>query len=279
MRLLRYGEVGKEKPGILDLQGQIRDLSAEVSDIAGEALSQESLRRLARLDLDALPVVDAGTRLGPCVGAISKIIGVGLNYRDHAASAGLKPPERPVLFMKPPSSISGPCDDVRLPRGSQQLDWEIEVGAIIGTLARDVEPGDGLACVAGYCIVNDITERAWIEQSGQLLEGKGGDTFTPIGPWLVTAEEVGDPAALALQLDLNGRRCQDGNSRDMIFGLAFLISHISRRMTLMPGDVITTGTPAGVGMRMKPPVYLREGDVMRLTVTGLGEQQQRVRTI
>ena len=277
MRLLRHGAVGKEKPGILDHKGQVRDLSAVVGDIANEALSQENLHRLSRLDLDALPMVDAGIRIGPCVGAISKIIGVGLNYRDHAISAGLKPPERPVLFMKPPSSICGPYDAVRLPSGSEHLDWEIEVGAVIGTLARDIEPIDSLRHVAGYCIVNDITERAWIERSGQLLEGKGCDTFTPIGPWLVTADEVGDPGALALMLDLNGRRCQDGNSRDMIFDLAFLISHISRRMTLLPGDIITTGTPAGVGMRMKPPVYLRDGDVMRLTVTGLGEQQQRVR--
>ena len=277
MKLLRHGPAGLEKPGLLDASGRIRDLSGIVADIAGPALSPSGLDALRAIDPAALPLVAEGTRLGPCVGAVGKFICIGLNYADHAAESNMPIPEEPVVFSKWTSAIVGPDDDVEIPRGSVKTDWEVELGVVIGQGGRYIAEEDALAHVAGYCVVNDISEREFqLERGGQWDKGKGCDTFGPIGPWLVTRDEVPDPQELGLWLEVNGRRRQDGNTRTMVFGVARIVSYLSRFMSLQAGDVISTGTPPGVGLGQKPPVYLRAGDVMRLGIAGLGEQRQRV---
>ncbi len=277
MKLLRYGQPGAELPGLLDAEGAIRDLSGIIGDVAGLALEPDSLDRIARIDPQTLPRVDGRPRLGACVGNVSKLVCVGLNYSDHAAEAGQSVPAEPILFQKATTCIVGPDDDVMLPRGSEKTDWEVELGIVIGTRARYVTQDNALDHVAGYCVVNDVSERAYqIERSGQWTKGKSADTFGPIGPWLVTRDEVPDPQALDMFLDVNGQRRQTGNTRTMVFGVRYLVSYISEFMTLLPGDVIATGTPPGVGLGMKPPQFLKAGDVMHLGVAGLGEQRQRV---
>jgi len=277
MKLLRYGLLGQEKPGILDNNGQIRDLSGLVSDIAGAALLPESFARLAKADLAALPPVEPSVRLGAPVGNISKFLCIGLNYSDHAAEAGVDVPKEPVLFMKATSAICGPNDDVVIPRGSAKTDWEVELGVVIGKPAKYVEEQNALSHVAGYCVINDLSERAFqLEGTGQWVKGKSADTFGPIGPWLVTSDEVPDPQCLNLWLEVDGHRYQNGSSAKMVFGVAHLISYISRYMSLQPGDIISTGTPPGVGLGLKPPVYLRPGDRIRLGVDGMGEQTHNV---
>lgn len=277
MKLLRYGPAGREKPGLLDAQGAIRDLSGVVPDIAGEVLLPETLTRLRALDPSKLPRVDFTPRLGACVGHVGKLIAIGLNYSDHAAEAGMAVPAEPVIFLKATSCIVGPNDDIVLPRGSQKTDWEVELGCVIGKPAKYVAEADALSHVAGYCVVHDVSERAYqLEGTGQWVKGKSADTFGPIGPWMVTADEIPDPQGLEMWLDVNGVRRQEGSTKTMVFGVRHLVSYLSRFMSLQPGDVITTGTPPGVGHGMKPPVYLREGDEVRLGVAGLGEQRQRV---
>ena len=278
MKLLRYGPPGQEKPGLVDREGMIRDLSGELSDLTPEHLSHDRLRQLSQLDPASLPAVAGRQRLGVPVAGIRKFIAVGLNYADHAAEAGLELPREPVLFTKAISCLAGPNDDVMLPKDSHKSDWEVELGVVIGTIARYVDKDDALHHVAGYCVVNDLSEREFqLERGGTWDKGKGCDTFGPVGPWLVTAEDAGDPQRLDMWLDLNGKRRQTGNTRTMIFGIAELVAYISRFMTLEPGDLITTGTPPGVGMGVKPvPVYLRPGDVMTLGIGRLGNQNQRV---
>ena len=281
MKLLRHGPRGQERPGVLDADGRVRDLSAVVPDIAGDVLTAAGLARLREIDLATLALVSgtpqAGLRLGPCVGAVGKFICIGLNYADHAAESGMALPAEPVVFSKWTSAISGPDDDVEIPRGSTRTDWEVELGVVIGTGGRYIEPADALAHVAGYCVVNDVSEReVQLERGGgQWDKGKGHDTFGPIGPWLVTADEVPDPQVLDLWLEVDGHRFQNGNTRTMVFQVAQLVSHLSRFMSLQPGDVISTGTPPGVGLGQKPPRYLVAGQVMRLGIQGLGEQRQR----
>lgn len=277
MKLIRHGKPGEERPGLIDAAGRMRDLGEIVPDIAGEALASDYLEKLAALDAEALPLVPAGTRLGPCVGRVGKFICVGLNYADHAAESGMEVPSEPVLFFKATSAICGPDDDVIIPRGSVKTDWEVELGVVIGREARYVTQEDALDHVAGYCVINDLSERAFqMERGGQWVKGKSADTFGPIGPWLVTRDEVPDPQALDIWLEVDGVRHQNGNTRTMIFGIAEIVSYISQFMSLQPGDVISTGTPPGVGLGMKPePVYLRPGQVMRLGIEGLGEQKQR----
>jgi 2,4-didehydro-3-deoxy-L-rhamnonate hydrolase len=278
MKLVRYGVAGEELPGVLDRDGVVRDLSGELPDLTPEHLSPGSLRRLATLNPASLPAVTGQPRLGVPVAGIRKFIAVGLNYADHAAEAGLPVPAEPVLFTKAISCLSGPNDDVMLPRGSRKSDWEVELGVIIGQRVRYVEEAEALNHVAGYCVVNDVSEREYqLERGGTWDKGKGCDTFGPVGPWLVTPDEAGDTQKLKIWLDLNGERRQNGSTRTMIFGVATLIAYISRFMTLEPGDLITTGTPPGVGMGVKPePRYLQQGDVMRLGIEGLGEQTQKV---
>ena len=277
MKLLRYGPKGQEKPGIVDAHGKIRDLSGVVDDIAGDVLSDAGLARLRALDLNALPVVSGEPRIGPCVGRVGKFVCIGLNYADHAAESGLPVPTEPVIFGKWTSAISGPNDDVVIPRGSRKTDWEVELGVVIGKPAKYVDEANALDYVAGYCVVNDVSEREWqIERGGQWDKGKGFDTFGPLGPWLVTRDEIADPQALDLWLEVDGHRYQNGNTRTMVFGVAKLVSYLSACMSLQPGDVISTGTPPGVGLGIKPePVYLKPGQTMRLGVAGLGEQLQR----
>jgi ureidoglycolate lyase len=278
MKLLRYGPVGLEKPGIMHSDGTIRDLSGEVGDIAGDLLSDAGLAALAALDIDALPVVTGDPRLGACVGGVGKFVCVGLNYSDHAAEAGMDVPKEPILFFKATSAMCGPNDDVIIPRGSEKSDWEVELGVVIGTHASYVDEGDALSHVAGYCVINDMSERAFqIERSGQWVKGKSADTFGPTGPWLVTRDEVGDPQNLDMWLEVDGHRYQSGSTKTMVFGVAHLVSYISQFMSLQPGDIISTGTPPGVGMGQKPPVYLRPGQTMRLGIQGLGEQLQTTR--
>ena len=279
MKLCRYGEPGAEKPGLIDADGAIRDLSGEVADIAGDALSAASLDRLSKLDPTTLPAVEGDVRYGPCVGSIGKFMCIGLNYSDHAAETGAKIPEHPILFMKANSAIVGPDDDVVMPRGSQKTDWEVELGVVIGETAKYVSEADALDHVAGYCVVNDVSERHFQSGlTGQWTKGKSCDTFGPTGPWLVTRDEVPDPQSLGMWLDVNGERRQTGNTATMIFTVAQCISHLSHLFTLHPGDVISTGTPPGVGLGMKPePVFLRAGDVMGLGIDGLGSQRQEVR--
>lgn len=277
MKLLRYGPAGQEKPGLLDEAGRMRDLSAHVRDITPDTLSPDGLDRLRRIDPKTLPLVEGSPRLGPCIANVSKLVCVGLNYTDHAKETGAAIPKEPVLFMKATTAICGPNDDVVLPKGSQKLDWEVELGIVIGRKARYVTVHDAPAHIAGYCIVNDVSEREFqIERGGQWTKGKSGDTFAPLGPWLVTADEVPDPQALDLFCEVNGKRMQNGTTRNMIFPVAHIVSYISHFMTLLPGDVIPTGTPAGVGLGMKPQVFLKPGDTMRLGITGLGEQRQKV---
>ena len=277
MKLVRYGHAGREKPGMLDPHGVLRDLSHVVDDIAGDALTNESVERLRALDPEALLKVEGAPRLGAPVGRVGKIICVGLNYADHAAESGQPVPEQPVIFMKATSAIVGAFDDVVMPRGAAKVDWEVELGVVIGDAARDVPRETALDHVAGYLIVNDVSERAFqFDHGGQWVKGKSCDTFAPLGPWLVTRDGIPDPQNLAMWLSVNSHRYQDGNTRTMVFDVAALVSHISRYMTLEPGDVISTGTPPGVGLGQKPPVYLKPGDVMELGIEGLGVQRQRV---
>ena len=277
MKLLRYGPAGAEKPGLLDSAGAIRDLSEVVPDISRETLLPQSIAGLRKLDPNSLPRVSGTPRIGPCVGQVGKFICIGLNYSDHAAESGMAVPSEPIVFMKATSCIVGPNDNIELPRGSQKTDWEVELGVVIGKSAKYVTEQDALSHVAGYCVVNDVSERAYqLEGTGQWVKGKSADTFGPIGPWLVTVDEVPDCGDLNLWLEVDGHRYQDGSTRTLIFGVPFLISYLSKFMSLQPGDIISTGTPPGVGHGKKPPVYLREGNVVRLGVAGLGEQQQRV---
>ncbi len=278
MKLVRYGEMGAEKPGMIDTDGTLRDLSDHVADIAGDALSDETLARLRALDPGALPAVPGTPRLGACVGNIGKFMCIGLNFSDHAAETGAPIPDHPILFLKANSAVVGPNDDVVMPRGSTSTDWEVELGVVIGKAAKYVSADDALDYVAGYCVINDVSERHFQTQlTGQWTKGKSCDTFGPTGPWLVTRDEVGDVQKLAMELNVNGKRMQTGNTDTMIFTVAQIIEHLSGLMTLHPGDVISTGTPPGVGMGMKPPHYLKEGDVIDLTIEGLGTQRQTVR--
>jgi len=277
MKLLRYGQPNKEKPGLLDDDGRIRDLSGVVVDIGGDVLSDESLAGIQKLNLLSLPLVEGEPRLGPCVGNVGKFICIGLNYSEHAAESGMTIPSEPILFMKATSAISGPDDQVILPHGSVKTDWEVELGVVIGVGGKDINQSDALNHITGFCVINDLSERQFqLEQEGQWVKGKSCDTFGPIGPWLVTRDEVPDPQNLDIWLEVNGNRYQDGNTRTMVFTVEFLVSYISRFMSLQPGDVISTGTPPGVGLGMKPPVYLRTGDKISLGIQGLGIQNQIV---
>ena len=281
MKLLRYGPSGQERPGLLDANGRVRDLSAHVDDIAGSVLLPESLARLAALDPDDLPQVtgtpQADLRLGPCIGQIGKFICIGLNYADHAAETGAAIPAEPIVFNKWTSAIVGPDDAIEIPRGSQKTDWEVELGVVIGKGGKYIEEADALDHVAGYCVINDVSEREYqIERGGTWDKGKGCDTFGPTGPWLVTPDEIADVANLAMWLDVDGKRYQDGSTATMIFGVAEIVSYLSRFMSLQPGDVISTGTPPGVGLGQKPPVYLKGGETIRLGIAGLGTQTQKV---
>jgi 2-keto-4-pentenoate hydratase/2-oxohepta-3-ene-1,7-dioic acid hydratase in catechol pathway len=279
MKLLRFGSAGQERPGLLDASGQIRDVSSIVADIGGKFLSTETLKALRAADISKLPLVDTSVRLGPCVGQVGHFIAVGLNYADHAAEAGMALPKEPILFSKAPSCIVGPNDDVVIPKGSTKTDWEAELAIVIGEHAEHVSETDALSKVAGFCICNDVSEREWqIERGGQWIKGKSAPTFGPLGPWLVTTDEIADVQALDIALDLNGKPQQRGSTKTMIFSVRELVCYISRFMALEPGDVITTGTPPGVGMGVKPqPVYLKAGDTMELSITGLGTQRQRVK--
>ena len=277
MKLLRYGPAGAERPGVCDESGAIRDLSGIVNDIAGDVLLPSSIERLKALDLASLPLVSGQPRLGPCVGRVGKMLCVGLNYSDHAAESGMALPAEPILFMKATSCISGPNDDIVLPRGSVKTDWEVELAIVIGQPGKYIPEERALEHVAGYCVANDVSERAFqLEGTGQWMKGKSADSFGPIGPWLVTADEAGDWSNLNLWLDVDGQRFQNGSTRTMVFGVPFLVSYLSRYMSLQSGDLILTGTPPGVGLGRKPPVYLRAGQEVRLGIQGLGEQHQHV---
>ena len=277
MKLLRYGPAGAEKPGLLDAEGTIRDLSEHLPDIDGASLAPAKLQELAALDTAGLPAVDGNPRLGPPVAGVGKLLCIGLNYRDHAEETGAPIPEEPILFMKSTTSIIGPNDEVVLPRGSLKGDWEVELGVVIGSRARYVDEENALDYVAGYCVFNDVSERHFqLEGTGQWVKGKSADTFAPFGPYMVTRDEVPDPQDLHLWLEVDGKRYQDGSTRTMIFSVAHLVSYVSRYMTLVPGDIIPTGTPPGVGLGMKPPVFLKPGNVMRVGIDGLGEQELRV---
>jgi 2,4-diketo-3-deoxy-L-fuconate hydrolase len=276
MKLVRFGEAGREKPGLVDSGGQIRDVSGIVPDITGATLSAESLARLAQVDPSTLPSAPAGQRLGPCVGQVRNFIAIGLNYADHAAETGAPIPAEPIIFNKAPSCIVGPHDDVVIPRGSQKTDWEVELAIVIGERASYVGANEALDFVAGYCVCNDVSEREYqIERGGTWTKGKGCPTFGPLGPWLVTKDEIPDPQNLSMWLDVNGERMQNGSTRTMIFNVAKIVSYVSHFMILEPGDVITTGTPPGVGMGLKPQRFLKAGDVVSLGIEGLGEQRQR----
>ncbi|WP_417812369.1 fumarylacetoacetate hydrolase family protein [Thalassospira alkalitolerans] len=278
MKLLRVGPKGQERPALQHDDGTLRDLSSVVTDIAGDTLLPENLDRLRQVDPATLPVMDNNSRIGPCVGQVGKFICIGLNYADHAKESGMAIPEEPVIFMKATSAICGPNDDVILPKGAEKGDWEVELGVVIGSPIKNVSETEALDHVAGYCVVNDVSERAFqIERGGQWVKGKSADTFGPLGPWLVTRDEVSDPANLSMWLELNGERVQDGSTRTMIFGVAEVVSYLSKFMSLQPGDVISTGTPPGVGLGMSPQRFLKEGDGMRLGIEGLGEQRQTVR--
>lgn len=277
MKLLRFGERGQEKPGVLDERGEIRDLSSVIADIGGDVLLPTGLERLKDVDLSALPRVDGATRLGPCVGGIGKFVCIGLNYVDHAEESGMPIPAEPVVFNKWLSAVCGPNDDVIIPRGSQRTDWEVELGVVIGKPGSHIDEANALDHVAGYCLVNDVSEREYqLERGGTWDKGKGCDTFGPLGPWLVTSDEIPDPQKLGMWLDVDGVRHQSGNTSRMIFSVAQIVAYLSRFMSLHPGDVISTGTPPGVGMGQKPPVYLRAGQVMSLGIEGLGQQRQRL---
>lgn len=276
MKLLRYGEPGQERPGLLDSDGRIRDLTDLIGDLSGTALSPESIAHLQSQDVNSLPLVEGNPRLGPCVGKIGKFICIGLNYADHAAETGADIPKEPIIFNKWTSAIVGPNDNVEIPRNSKKTDWEVELGVVIGKGGRYIDEADALEHVAGYCVINDVSEREFqIERGGTWDKGKGCDTFGPIGPWLVTRDEIADPHQLNLWLEVDGKRYQNGNTRTMIFQIPRLVSYLSQFMSLQPGDVISTGTPPGVGLGIKPePVFLRAGQTMRLGIEGLGEQQQ-----
>ena len=277
MKLLRYGPKGAEKPGLLDANNQIRDLSNIIPDLTGDTVDPSTMARLSALDTNTLPPVEGTPRIGPCVGNVGKLVCIGLNYSDHAKETGSPIPSEPIVFMKATSSINGPDDDIELIRGSVKTDWEVELGFVIGRETKYVTEAQALDHVAGYCIVTDLSEREWqIERQGNWSKGKSGDTYGPIGPWLVTPDEVGDPQSLGLWLDVNGTRYQDGNTNTMIFPVSKIISYLSECMSLQPGDVIATGTPPGVGMGMKPQIFLRAGDAMRVGVEGLGVQAQRI---
>ena len=278
MKLLRTGPLGQERPAILHSDGSIRDLSGVVDDIAGETLTPEGLDKLRGVDAGTLPKVDESTRIGACVGQVGKFICIGLNYADHAEESGMAVPTEPVIFMKATSAICGPNDDVILPPGAEKGDWEVELGVVIGKEAKNVPETQALEHVAGYCVINDVSERAFqLEHGGQWVKGKSADTFGPTGPWLVTRDEVADPANLSMWLELNGEKVQDGSTKTMVFGVAHVVSYLSRYMSLQPGDIISTGTPPGVGFGMTPPKYLKAGDEMRTGIEGLGEQHQAVR--
>jgi len=277
MKLLRHGPIGAERPGLLHKDGTIRDLTGLVPDIAGAVLSDMGLAMLRGIDPGTLPVVDPGTRLGPCVAGTGKFICIGLNYSDHAAETGAKVPPEPIIFMKATSAICGPNDPIVIPRGSEKTDWEVELAVIIGTRAKYVSEADALSHVAGYAVTNDVSERAYqTERSGQWTKGKSCDNFGQIGPWLVTRDEVPDPQALKMWLKVGGQTMQDGSTRTMVYGVKYLVSYLSQFMTLHPGDVISTGTPPGVGLGMKPPRYLKAGEVVELGIDGLGTQRQDV---
>lgn len=277
MKLVRYGAIGSEKPGLIDKDGKLRDLSAQIKDLSGDAFAPASLAKLAALDPASLPLVSGSPRLGSPVGGQPKFIAIGLNYVDHAKEAGMPIPSEPIIFMKANSSLCGPNDDVEKPRGSTKLDWEVELAIIIGTRAKYVSEVDALKYVAGYALCNDVSERNFqIERGGQWTKGKSHDTFGPLGPWLVTPDAVGDVHKLSMWLDVNGKRCQTGSTATMIFNVPKIVSYVSELMTLLPGDIITTGTPPGVGLGMKPPMFLEVGDVMTLGIENLGEQKQKV---
>jgi len=276
MKLLRYGEVGQEKPGLLDNDGNIRDLSAHISDVSGENLSDEQLLMLSQLDQEKLPLVDGNPRIGPCVTNVGKFICIGLNYSDHAAETGAKVPPEPIVFFKATSAICGPNDDIEIPRTSTATDWEVELGVVIGKDTKYIDEADAMDHVAGYCLINDVSERDFqAKRSGQWVKGKSADTFGPIGPWLVTKDDVADPQNLSMYLDVNGVRRQDGSTTTMVYGVAFLVAYLSQFMSLQPGDIISTGTPPGVGLGIKPePIFLKAGDTMELGIEGLGVQNQ-----
>ncbi|MBX3598247.1 MAG: fumarylacetoacetate hydrolase family protein [Rhizobiaceae bacterium] len=277
MKLLRYGPDGLEKPGVLDKDGHIRDLSGIISDIDGACLNADQLKKLSDTELSTLPLVDDKTRIGPCIAKVGKLICIGLNYSDHAAETGAAVPTEPIVFMKATSAISGPYDNLVIPRNSTKTDWEVELGVVIGTKAKYVTEDEAMSHVAGYCVVNDVSEREFqIERQGQWTKGKSADTFAPIGPWLVTKDEVSDPQNLSLWLKLNGQTMQDGSTRTMVFGVAHVVSYLSQFMSLHPGDIICTGTPPGVGLGMKPPRFLKQGDIVELGIEGLGTQKQNV---
>jgi len=277
MKLVRYGAIGQEKPGLIDKSGQLRDLLGQVKDLAGEAFSPASLAKIAALDAASLPAVSGKPRIGSPVGGLPKFIAIGLNYSDHAAEVGMAIPAEPIIFMKANNSLCGPNDAVEKPRGSTKLDWECEIAIIIGTRAKYVSEADALNCVAGYTVCNDVSERNFqIERLGQWTKGKSHDTFGPLGPWLVTKDEIADVQKLSMWLDVNGKRCQTGSTATMIFGVKKIVSYVSEFMTLQPGDIITTGTPPGVGSGMKPPKFLNVGDVVTLGIEGLGEQRQEI---
>jgi ureidoglycolate lyase len=276
MKLVRYGASGKERPAILDSNDNLRDLSAVIDDIAGSAITPEGLEKIRQIDPTTLPLVEGNPRIGACVGRVGKFICIGLNYADHAAESGLDVPSEPVVFNKWTSAICGPNDDIEIPRQSTKTDWEVELGVVIGLGGRYIDEAQAMKHVAGYCVINDVSEREYqLERGGTWDKGKGCDTFGPIGPWLVTADEIADPQALDLWLEVDGKRYQNGNTRTMVFSVPQIVSYLSRFMSLQPGDVISTGTPPGVGLGMKPPVYLRPGQEMRLGIQGLGEQRQR----
>jgi len=275
MKLLRYGEAGSERPGLLDADGTIRDLTGHVADIAGKTLDPASLATLAKLDAKSLPAVSGKPRIGACVAGTGKFICIGLNYSDHAAETGATVPPEPIIFMKASSAIVGPDDDVLIPRGSVKTDWEVELAVVIGKTAKYVSEADALDYVAGYCVAHDVSERAFqAERQGQWTKGKSCDTFGPIGPWLVTKDEVADPQNIKMWLTVNGKTMQNGSTKTMVYGVAFLVSYLSQFMSLHPGDIISTGTPPGVGLGMKPPVFLKAGDVVELGIEGLGQQKQ-----
>jgi ureidoglycolate lyase len=275
MKLLRHGDFGQEKPGIIDQDGKIRDLSKHISDINGNTISSDGLKKISAIDLSSLPIVPDNTRLGACVGSVGKFLCIGLNYSDHAAESGLPVPSEPILFSKATSAIVGPNDKVEIPRNSSETDWEVELGIIIGKKAKYIDENSAQDYIAGYCVINDVSERAFqIKREGQWTKGKSCDTFGPTGPYLVTKDEVSDVQNLTMFLDVNGKRMQDGSTNTMIFSVNHIVYYLSQFMSLHPGDIIATGTPPGVGMGMKPSLYLKSGDVMKLGIEGLGEQSQ-----
>lgn len=277
MKLVRFGAAGDEKPGVIDEHGNLRDLSAYIDDITAQNLSDEKLSELSKINLNTLPVMDKSTRLGPCVSGVGKFICIGLNYADHAKEAGMEVPPEPVIFMKATSAICGPTDPILLPRGSVKTDWEVELAVVIGSKAKYVELEDAMSYVAGYAASNDISERTYqLEGSGHWTKGKSCDSFGPLGPYLVTKDEIPDPQNLSMWLSVNGQKMQDGSTSTMVYGVAFLVHYISQFMSLMPGDIVSTGTPPGVGLGMTPPVYLKPGDIVTLGVEGLGEHNQTV---